>query len=121
MKKSNQEKGRAFEELVCQGFNLLLNLTGRNRVKPMYRSGAFKGMKGDLINLPKWLPYTVECKDQHQVSLIEWWTQTELEAHEMGTRPWLIFEIGERIFSLKLLDDDLRVLKRLKDGQKEIR
>ena len=121
MKQSNQEKGRTFEEFVCQGFNLLLNLTGRNRVKPMYRSGAFKGMKGDLINLPKWLPFTVECKDWGKLDIEKWWDQVCDEANEMGTSPWLIFKLGKGELSVRLLADDLRLLKRLKDGQKETR
>jgi len=42
VEQSNQEKGKSFETLVANMFNLFLDLTGRNRVKPMPRSGAFK-------------------------------------------------------------------------------
>ena len=115
MDKSNVEKGKAFEELVAQGFNLLLSLTGRNRVKPMYRSGAFKGMKGDLINLPKWLPFTVECKDWRAVNIPMFWKQVKQEAEEMGTNPWLIMPYDGEILSIKILEDDLKLLRRLRD------
>ena len=115
MKQSNQEKGKSFETLVANMFNLFLDLTGRNRVKPMPGSGAFKGMKGDLINVPKWLPFTVECKDWERLDIEKWFWQVEAEAYEMGTKPWLVFSLEGRIFSLRLLEEDLKLLNRLRE------
>ena len=117
MKQSNQSKGKSFETLVANMFNLFLDLTGFKRVKPMPRSGAFHGMKGDLINVPKWLPFTVECKDWDKLTIEQWWTQVDLEAQEMGTRPWLIFKMEDCTLSVKLLEDDLKLLSKLREGK----
>ena len=82
-------------------------------------SGAFKGMKGDLINIPKWLPFTVECKDWTHSNVEIWWTQVKKEAQEMGTKPWLIFKSGsDEIISVRYLEDDLKLLSKLKEGEK---
>lgn len=118
MEHTNDEKGKLFETQVASMFNLFLNLTGRNRVKPMPGSGAFKGMKGDLINLPKWLPFTVECKDWNKNTLMGWWNQVIIESEEMGTMPWLIFKAEDEILSVRLLEDDLKLLNKLKEGEK---
>jgi len=73
-------------------------------------------MKGDLINVPKWLPYTVECKDWSTPNMCRFWEQAKDEAIEMGTEPWLIMNHeGREIISIKFLSDDLKLLRRLRD------
>jgi len=104
-------KGNNFEYKVRDILNLHFDLKGKARVERMPMSGAMKGLKGDLRNLPKPLDgCVIECKDQKTIKLNDWWEQVELEAIEMGKEPWLVLNLNGLILSVRALRSDLKLL-----------